>query len=155
LVNKRVREFLDEAQYKIEFNKSFMKSGKTGSKTDIKSQDPKQSKTTKVEKKEEGNKMEEELKAMVTQLIEKSKEDEIKNSKLTNDMNNMMDLMKQTIKELESMVIKDETTEVKKDEKEDIKEEDIKPLPMPPTPIAVHANTVKEPKKNFENIDVR
>ena len=136
-----------------------MKTGKAGSKTDVKSQDPKQSKTTKVEKKEEGNKMEEELKAMVTQLIEKSKKNEIKDSKLTSDMSNMMDIMKQTIKELESMVIKDETTEVKKDEKEDTnestKEEEVKPLPMPPTPIAVHASTVKESKKNFENVDVK
>lgn len=130
-----------------------MKSGKSTSKADTKLHDFKKSKTT-VKNKEGGNKMEEELRMMVTQLIEKNKTNEIKNDKLTKDMNSMMDLMKKTIKELKGMTIEDEATEIKEHTKEDTKE-DAKPIPMPSTPISVHAHTVKEPKKSFESVDVK
>lgn len=138
----------------MEFTKSIMKGGKAAAQP----RDSKQSKTTgseakKPEAKQGANKMEEELKTMVTQLIEKNTTDQIKNTKLTKDMDNMMDLMKQTIKELDSMTLKD-LREDSKEPPEDKKEAE-KPLPMPATPISAHAHTVKEPKKSFESVDVR
>lgn len=153
LVNKRIHEFLDETQYKMEFAKNLMKGGKPGAKpTDKKAQDPKHSKTTAPEAKDGGNKMEDELKTMVTQILNKTKENAITSSKLTTDMNNMMDLMKQTLKELDSMAIKDEAEEIKEVKAETTK--DAKPIPMPSTPISSHASTTKEPKKNFDSVDV-
>eukprot|EP00826_Nyctotherus_ovalis_P039336 TRINITY_DN3779_c0_g2_i14.p1 TRINITY_DN3779_c0_g2~~TRINITY_DN3779_c0_g2_i14.p1 ORF type:complete len:210 (-),score=95.55 TRINITY_DN3779_c0_g2_i14:44-673(-) len=140
----------------MEFAKSIMKGGKAGAKGAAQPRDPKQSKTTgseakKPEANEGANKMEEELKTMVTQLIDKNATNQIKNTKLTKDMDNMMELMKQTIKELDSMTLKD-LREDAKESAEDKKETE-KPLPMPATPISVHANTVKEPKKSFESVD--